>query len=828
MGSHLSLPLSAPSISLFHSHTPKPPALFILGVHHSATSLLTRFVIELGDWDASSPARWMLADDAKPWRDNTKFFELRDAVSLDDAIYSHFPPSLHTPAWLGANVNVSNLPERARKSYTEAARAILRNMALDPNSPRVVKDPRMVLTLPIWIDAATQEQLQPVCLVLSRSVHDIAASLAPWVQKTRDAWQDIAQVHAVVESQLLNEWCKPYNTLVVRQEELRTHLPFVLRRVASWLQPLSRSESDESTVHAAIDQIQHLYGAPTHFPAPSTQPPPLQLRPFAFSLLPEHLSCISESPRQAEAAWLHAPHTTIWMDGDVTEAAWFAWWRYLGYSVMEASDPALPTCRPLDIHPPPPLHLSEGVDTFHWASDTHAPHDEFQPLITLVLHTQPAQQISEANAFMPAPLKSLGIDDMWLFQTLPPPTRPHRRTNYGADRPNVVHTPQTIPESEQLRQVAQYAVRKPFVLLCQDPASLSLLMSESPPHHQPQHWRQALLQLLAKPELVSVETSDCHRGVVYRTSFLENGLQMPGCVHGFDPQRTPTPVRAWGLVTVVAVAHENAYLRVLEWVAFHRGQGVVSVCVYVDDQHSSPEWVARLESDSSIQVRRVSATCNVKQPSTKQTDCFRHALASASPAPGVALAFIDVDEYLTHVHDSMTVLEVLQRLQRTNSAQVVAVHVRSILFGSSGLTNRPPSLARSFVKRMEYDWLPPKREEDLVRFRQGKVIVLDPALVAPSTHAHYFVPACGKIVLNDHAQPQHGISVYDHPKLLFLAHYKAQTPQDWSEKRAMPVVQGRAEEKWLLYANTWEGADRNEVVDDLVARRWNNGGALVA
>lgn len=164
-------------------------SIFILGMHRSGTSLAASFVESFGVF--LGPAGEMHG----PRRDNVHgFFERKDVVDLNQSIFAD----------LGCDWDrIANWPDASRLTECElrhprwksSIAAVLRK--LKTGRPWAVKDPRLSLTLPLWLGQVDS----PLCILVYRNPVDTALSLfardhvevqyaiALWEKYVVSAWQ---------------------------------------------------------------------------------------------------------------------------------------------------------------------------------------------------------------------------------------------------------------------------------------------------------------------------------------------------------------------------------------------------------------------------------------------------------------------------------------------------------------------------------------------------------------------------------------------------------------------------------------------------------------
>ncbi|MFW5488404.1 MAG: hypothetical protein ACNI3A_08335 [Desulfovibrio sp.] len=153
--------------------------IFVLGMHRSGTSLLTRGLqaigIELGE-NLLPPV---------PGDNDKGYFEDRRLHDLDNELLEQLGrtwSSLHLPP-----EHIESSPE-----LEEAGRAFLREKA-GVGKPFALKDPRLCLLLPWWLDRCREVELQPAYVLALRHPLSVAKSVC----KPGTARGDVAVVKAL-------------------------------------------------------------------------------------------------------------------------------------------------------------------------------------------------------------------------------------------------------------------------------------------------------------------------------------------------------------------------------------------------------------------------------------------------------------------------------------------------------------------------------------------------------------------------------------------------------------------------------------------------------
>ncbi len=205
--------------------------VFVLGMHRSGTSALTRVLGFLGV-HVGSPAEMNAADAANP----RGYWERREVLSLDEEILAALDSSWCEPLL----ADPARLQEPVRSAFEQRAAAIV--SSLDRNRPWAVKDPRLCLLFPFW-----RKLLEtPLCVLVHRDPLEVARSM-----KTRDGfplplglalWEAYARA-ALSSSEGLPRLIVPYSSLV--EDPLGTATRLAVRLAALGV-PLSGSVPEEA------------------------------------------------------------------------------------------------------------------------------------------------------------------------------------------------------------------------------------------------------------------------------------------------------------------------------------------------------------------------------------------------------------------------------------------------------------------------------------------------------------------------------------------------------------------------------------------------------
>ena len=139
--------------------------IFILGMHRSGTSALTRVLNLMGP---ELPDDVLTAD-----KYNSKgYWESNAVVQLNDRILNHFDKSWKTPSpmpqrWFG---------QAATQNFIAEAKELIRR-EFSLSTDFLIKDPRLSRTLPVWRAALSDIETPMVCLIAIRHPEEVCRSL---------------------------------------------------------------------------------------------------------------------------------------------------------------------------------------------------------------------------------------------------------------------------------------------------------------------------------------------------------------------------------------------------------------------------------------------------------------------------------------------------------------------------------------------------------------------------------------------------------------------------------------------------------------------------
>jgi hypothetical protein len=134
--------------------------LAVIGAPRSGSSLIVQLLVAMGAY-AGEPGDLTPPDVFHP----RGYWELRDALTLDDDILAAMDADGRTP------VDIGRLRGDARGAFVERARTIARR--LDEHGTWLIKEPRMTLVFPIWRAALER----PLCLLVWREPTAVARTL---------------------------------------------------------------------------------------------------------------------------------------------------------------------------------------------------------------------------------------------------------------------------------------------------------------------------------------------------------------------------------------------------------------------------------------------------------------------------------------------------------------------------------------------------------------------------------------------------------------------------------------------------------------------------
>jgi hypothetical protein len=156
------------------SHANARDLIFIVGMHRSGTSALTRVLSLCG---AALPATLMAPNSGNP----TGYWEPHDAVELNDRFLR-----ARTSSWSDPGLSFRSAP-RDHAGFASYVALIGHFLALideflmhgvTSGGPLVIKEPRITALLPYWLTAATAAGFAPKAIHIFRNPADVASSLA--------------------------------------------------------------------------------------------------------------------------------------------------------------------------------------------------------------------------------------------------------------------------------------------------------------------------------------------------------------------------------------------------------------------------------------------------------------------------------------------------------------------------------------------------------------------------------------------------------------------------------------------------------------------------
>ena len=160
--------MSAPAIA--RHAVPEDAVVFVLGSGRSGSSALTRVLALCG---GRLPGALLPANPSNP----TGFWEPHDAVHAN-ARFLVKGGSSFFDTQLAQHIQVDASSNRA--FVEETAEFLKANRSPDRSAPLIVKEPRISLLLPFWIEAAEAAGFSPRVVIPVRHPNEVAASLGKW------------------------------------------------------------------------------------------------------------------------------------------------------------------------------------------------------------------------------------------------------------------------------------------------------------------------------------------------------------------------------------------------------------------------------------------------------------------------------------------------------------------------------------------------------------------------------------------------------------------------------------------------------------------------
>ncbi len=137
--------------------------VFVVGMHRSGTSVISRILNLMGLYFGSEDAIMKISDD------NPKgFWERRDVMELNDRLLDSIDCKWYKVSSLSGKVEFK---EEAIKEIKEEAKNLI--LGMDSFRPWFIKDPRVCITLPFWLELVEL----PVVVFVSRNGEAVADSL---------------------------------------------------------------------------------------------------------------------------------------------------------------------------------------------------------------------------------------------------------------------------------------------------------------------------------------------------------------------------------------------------------------------------------------------------------------------------------------------------------------------------------------------------------------------------------------------------------------------------------------------------------------------------
>lgn len=134
--------------------------IFVMGMHRSGTSLLTRVINMMGAY--CGPEHLFLGADT---HNSSGYWERQDVVRINEQLLELMSLSWYAPGH--EDLAAITIPDTISKIISRLL------LGIDAHRPWIIKDPRMCLTLPVW-----RPHLElPVAVVCSRHPKYIAQSL---------------------------------------------------------------------------------------------------------------------------------------------------------------------------------------------------------------------------------------------------------------------------------------------------------------------------------------------------------------------------------------------------------------------------------------------------------------------------------------------------------------------------------------------------------------------------------------------------------------------------------------------------------------------------
>ena len=210
---------SAPSTSA------TPSQIVILGMHHSATSLVSNMTMQMGAYGGETDELLLHPDNP------LKYWERRDVVALDearlDAGVSAITERYDLPSWVAYGFDAAKAAPKVQDSAE--AKAIVNK--LNEKRPWVTKDPRMSLVAAEWMQLLDA----PVCVIVHRDPLSVANSMMIYSHNVSLAeWSSVyenyyASAMRACEGVRRRPFAPPRSSRASRVWGVATHAPYIWR-----------------------------------------------------------------------------------------------------------------------------------------------------------------------------------------------------------------------------------------------------------------------------------------------------------------------------------------------------------------------------------------------------------------------------------------------------------------------------------------------------------------------------------------------------------------------------------------------------------------------
>eukprot|EP01113_Clastostelium_recurvatum_P035999 TRINITY_DN5074_c0_g1_i7.p1 TRINITY_DN5074_c0_g1~~TRINITY_DN5074_c0_g1_i7.p1 ORF type:complete len:721 (+),score=180.90 TRINITY_DN5074_c0_g1_i7:104-2266(+) len=237
----------------------KPATIVVLGMHHSATSVLARMIRHMGAYGGE-----MTEFELAPGPNPSKYWERRDLCEANHNVL--IPQTTRGPWYMGMGFNVSAITPAQEDTFMMQATKVIERTRRS-GGVHFLKDPRMCLTMAMWRPLLLQDGNPLVCVIPYRHPMHVASSIVGFKGQTDGL--NISDALLVWEKYHVSalKACQGLPTILVRQDEM-LHDPYgaMLRLHRDWTTIIAPPDMDHATMNALTPPdrtfiMQNIYNA---------------------------------------------------------------------------------------------------------------------------------------------------------------------------------------------------------------------------------------------------------------------------------------------------------------------------------------------------------------------------------------------------------------------------------------------------------------------------------------------------------------------------------------------------------------------------------------